>query len=64
MDAAASAEMSAERTVEVPIQGMDCAECARHVREALVALPGVGSAEVLLGAEKAVVRIDPARVDL
>jgi Cd2+/Zn2+-exporting ATPase/Cu+-exporting ATPase len=51
------------RTVEVPVRGMDCAECARRVREAVAALPGVEAVEVLLAAEKAVVRLDPARGD-
>jgi len=61
---AATAEPRAERTIEVAVLGMDCAECARHVQQALVAVPGVRSAEVLLAAEKAVLRLDPARVDL
>jgi Cd2+/Zn2+-exporting ATPase/Cu+-exporting ATPase len=56
--------MTPHRTLELPVKGMDCASCAAHVREALCALPGVESAEVLLSAEKAVVRLDPARVDL
>ena len=50
-------------TVEVPISGMDCAGCAKGVQQALAACPGVASADVLLAAEKAVVRLDPARVD-
>jgi Cd2+/Zn2+-exporting ATPase/Cu+-exporting ATPase len=48
--------------VEIPIQGMDCAECTRHVRSAIAELPGVESVEVYLAAEKAVVRLDPALV--
>ena len=55
--------MTAERTVEVPIRGMDCAECAQHVQAALCALPGVRSAQVLLSAEKAIVQLDPHQVD-
>jgi len=51
-------------TVEVPIQGMDCAECTGHVRRAIAALPGVEAVEVFLAAEKAVVRLDPSRVGL
>lgn len=50
--------------VEVPIAGMDCAECTVHVQRAIAALPGVESAEVLLASEKAVVRLDLARVGL
>jgi P-type Cu+ transporter len=55
--------MTAERTVEVPIRGMDCAECAQHVQAALCALPGVRSAQVLLSAEKAILQLDPHQVD-
>jgi len=51
-------------TIEVPISGMDCAECTRHVEHAINALPGVDSVEVLLTAEKAVVRLDPAAVSM
>ncbi|HEV2109395.1 MAG TPA: cation-translocating P-type ATPase [Thermomicrobiales bacterium] len=51
-------------TVEVPIQGMDCAGCAQGVQQALIKLPGVKSADVLLSAEKAIIRLDPALVDL
>ncbi len=43
---------------------MDCAECTRHVREAIGSLDGVETVDVLLGAEKALVRFDPERVDL
>ncbi|MEN9937604.1 MAG: copper-transporting ATPase CopA [Chloroflexota bacterium] len=56
--------MAALRTIEVPVAGMDCAECTRHVRQAIAALPGVESVDVLLSAEKAVVRLDPAQADL
>jgi Cd2+/Zn2+-exporting ATPase/Cu+-exporting ATPase len=51
-------------TIEVPISGMDCAECTRHVEHAISALPGVDSVEVLLTAEKAVVRLDKGAVSL
>lgn len=50
-------------TVELPIQGMDCAECAYSVQRALSKVAGVESAEVLLSAEKARVRLDPAQAD-
>jgi Cd2+/Zn2+-exporting ATPase/Cu+-exporting ATPase len=43
---------------------MDCAECTRHVEHAISALPGVDSVEVLLTAEKAVVRLDKGAVSL
>ncbi|KAB8146061.1 cadmium-translocating P-type ATPase [Chloroflexia bacterium SDU3-3] len=50
--------------VELPITGMDCAECAGHVQRALAALPGVESVDVLLSTEKARVRLDSARVEI
>ncbi len=56
--------MSNLRTVEIPVKGMDCAECTDHVRHALAALPGVTSVEVFLAAEKAVLQTDPEQVDL
>lgn len=49
--------------VEVPIQGMDCAECARHVQRAIAGVPGVESVNVLLSTERAVVVLDPVRAD-
>lgn len=55
---------SPHRTIELPISGMDCAECTQHVRQALTRLPGVDDAQVYLAAEKAVVRYDPAQVDM
>jgi P-type Cu+ transporter len=56
--------MATQRTIEVPIEGMDCPECTHHVRHAISSLPGVESADVSLAAEKAVVRLDPSRVDV
>jgi Cd2+/Zn2+-exporting ATPase/Cu+-exporting ATPase len=56
--------MAEVQRVEVPVRGMDCAECTRHVRQALLEVPGVEGADVLLAAEKAVVRLDPSRVGL
>ncbi|MFW6182981.1 MAG: heavy metal translocating P-type ATPase [Chloroflexota bacterium] len=55
--------MERRETVELPITGMDCAQCASHVKQALETVPGVDSADVLLGAEKAVVRLDERRVE-
>src|SRR4051812_17380573 len=51
-------------TVEVPVAGMDCAGCTKSVQQALTALPGVHSADVLLSSEKAIIRLDPRQVDL
>ena len=41
---------------------MDCAECARHVKEALESVPGVRTADVLLSAEQAVIEVEPGAV--
>jgi P-type Cu+ transporter len=54
--------MSETRLLEVPIAGMDCAECTEHVRHAIAALPGVVSVDVFLASEKAAIRLDPAQV--
>ena len=56
--------MTAYQTIEVPIKGMDCTECTQHVRHAISRLDGVGSVEVLLATEKAIIQLDPERVDL
>ena len=42
-------------TIEVPVRGMDCAECTRRVQDALAALPGVTEVRVSLAMEKAAV---------
>src|SRR3990172_9465973 len=52
------------QVVEVPIKGMDCADCVQTVQRALSALPGVETADVFLASEKAVLRLDPAQVTL
>lgn len=54
--------MAHSQLVEVPVRGMDCAGCTRSVQQAIAELPGVESVEVLLSAEKAVIRLDPERV--
>ena len=46
-------------TLEIPVRGMDCAGCARTVRQAIADVQGVRSADVLLATEKAVVELDP-----
>ncbi len=51
------------RTIELPVDGMTCAGCARSVERALAAVPGVETPEVRLQAKKAVVRFDPDRTD-
>lgn len=56
--------MSAAQKIEIPIAGMDCTECTEQVHHAIVALDGVSSVNVLLASEKAIITLDPARVDL
>ena len=56
--------MDQTKTVEIPIAGMDCAECTMHVQHAIAALPGVRSVDVFLASEKAMVRLDPQQVAL
>ncbi len=47
--------------VELSIKGMDCADCARHIKDAIEAVPGVTEVEILLTVQKAVVRLDPTK---
>ena len=56
--------MANPQTLEIPISGMDCAECTQHVQHAIEKLPGVQSVNVFLGTEKAVVKLDLAQVDM
>ena len=56
--------MAAMETIEVPIGGMDCSDCIIHVKHAIESLKGVESAEVLLGAQKAIIKLDPGLVKL
>ncbi len=53
-----------EHRLEVPIAGMDCAECTRHVQRALLEVPGVQQAEVYLASEKAVISFDRPTIDI
>ncbi len=48
--------MPDEKILEIPILGMDCAECTRHVQKAIASLPEVESVEVYLASEKAIIR--------
>jgi Cd2+/Zn2+-exporting ATPase/Cu+-exporting ATPase len=52
------------QTLEVPIKGMDCAECTQHVQHAISKLDGVKSVDVLLATEKAIIKLDPEKVDM
>lgn len=44
--------------IEVPVAGMDCAECTNHVRHAIEKIPGVLSVDVLLSSEKAIIQAE------
>ncbi len=55
--------MANMQTLEVPIKGMDCAECTQHVQHAIAKLDGVKLVDVLLSAEKAIIQLDPEKVD-
>ncbi|MFN2264611.1 MAG: heavy metal translocating P-type ATPase [Anaerolineales bacterium] len=50
-------------TTEIPIRGMDCAECTRHVKHAIEQVGGVESVEVYLASEKAVIQYQPGHLD-
>ena len=52
------------KILEVPIRGMDCVECTQHVQQAISKLDGVTSVDVLLAAEKAIIQLDPTKVDM
>lgn len=54
--------MAETQVVEVPIGGMDCAECTEHVQKAIAGLPGVQAVQVFLASGKAIIHLDPARV--
>ena len=56
--------MSNVLTLEIPISGMDCAECTQHVQHAIEKIPGVQSVTVFLATEKAIVQLDPDQVDI
>lgn len=56
--------MAKLQTLEVPVKGMDCAECAQRVQHAIARLPGVESVNVLLATEKAILQLDPDQVDV
>lgn len=49
-------------TLELPVQGMDCASCAKHVEKALAGVPGVQAVEVRLTSEKAVLQLESGAV--
>jgi len=56
--------MTNQQTLEIPIAGMDCAECTQHVQHALEKLPGVQKVNVFLGSEKALIEMDATQVNM
>ena len=56
--------MQNNNVIEIPVRGMDCAECAEHVQKAIANLPGVQSVDVFLASEKALIKADTTRVSL
>lgn len=51
-------------TTVIKVGGMSCQGCVKSVTGVLSALPGVASAEVSLERGEAMVRYDPAQVDM
>ena len=49
-------------TLNLPVRGMTCANCARSVERTLAAIPGVTKALVELQGERAIVEYDPSLV--
>lgn len=60
--AEAAATAPATATVSIPVAGMHCGGCVRHVTAALQAVDGVVSAETRLDEKRAIVTYAPARV--
>jgi P-type Cu+ transporter len=56
--------MADTQILEVPIIGMDCAECTQHVQSSISRLEGVKSVDVFLLTEKAIIELDPEIVDM
>jgi Cu+-exporting ATPase len=52
----------ANQTLNLPVRGMTCGNCARGVERKLAATPGVIKATVDLHAASAAVEYDPERV--
>ncbi len=57
-------QISSLETIELPVAGMDCADCTVHVQKAISALPGIDTVKVLLSAEKAIITLDSQKADL
>lgn len=52
----------ARQTMQLGVEGMSCQHCAKAVKAALAALPGVAEVEVSLERKTATVSYDPAKV--
>lgn len=52
------------QTIELPISGMDCAECTQHVQKAISGVDGVHKVDVFLTSEKAIVQLNPSHAKL
>ena len=50
--------------IELRVSGMDCAGCARHVKEAIETVPGVAEVEIMFSAQKVVVSLDLEKTGL
>ncbi len=50
--------------VDLPIEGMTCASCSNRINRGLNKLAGVTEADVNLATERAVIRFDPAALDV
>lgn len=56
--------MNQTQTIEIPIAGMDCAECTQTVQRAITSLNGIQKADVFLSSEKAIIQLDPSLVKM
>jgi copper chaperone CopZ len=52
------------RTLQLPIEGMSCGSCVRHVQTALQGVAGVSAVAVHLAENRADVTFDPAAATL
>lgn len=52
------------KSLTLPVQGMTCASCVRHVERALTDLPGVSDVVVNLATNKASLTYDPGRITI
>ena len=60
--AADSPVQAGATSLTLPVLGMSCAACQRHVEQALAAAPGVVTAQVDLMRHRAHLSFDPAKI--